>query len=282
MASNSLGACRETSLMTLLDDFKLFPGLSVHWVMVGPSGRDERTVDGGVLRHYDRCAGQASQGTKIIANTYFLRRTASHPHNLEFRCVSSQAVHTIACPVSHATSEMVLAFFWRSRRPASHPPMPQNRTLGSTHGLPAFETLHANDTSQCAYAQTEGPVRRGQAHPVNEQRYPLSHQYLCSGEPGSSCSVDPGWRFPTEQSSVERLGLYHFVTRSRADFATKIARGPGDSPTPKAWSFFEDAASYAQAALHPLERVMVPTAPVLKCGLHYRGQCAPGPDGTAG
>jgi hypothetical protein len=70
-----------------MDGYKYFSGLSVHWVIVGPSGRDVRPASGGVLRHYQVCANQANQGTKIIANTYYVSAITAHPHNMRFRCV---------------------------------------------------------------------------------------------------------------------------------------------------------------------------------------------------
>lgn len=82
-------ACSEASLAALLDTFKMFPGLSVHWVMVGPSSRETRPAEGGVLQHYAMCEGTASSGTKIIANTYYIEQATGHPHNIEFRCDSS-------------------------------------------------------------------------------------------------------------------------------------------------------------------------------------------------
>ena len=80
-------ACREAqTLPAFLDAYRQYPGLSVHWVLVGPSGRHTRPATGGVLRHYPQCAGTGHAIVKTIANTYFLTNVASHPHNVEFRC----------------------------------------------------------------------------------------------------------------------------------------------------------------------------------------------------
>ena len=86
----TLGArCRpEQKLPDFLDEYKEFAGLSVHWVLVGPSGQHTRPASGGVLRHYTHCAGEGSHVIKTIANTYYLSNTAGHAHNAEFRCAA--------------------------------------------------------------------------------------------------------------------------------------------------------------------------------------------------
>jgi hypothetical protein len=73
-------------LKGFLNEFKMFPGLSLHWVFVGPSGWDRRPPSGGVLQHYTQCEAQADRHVKTIANTYYLDGTAVHPHNFHFRC----------------------------------------------------------------------------------------------------------------------------------------------------------------------------------------------------
>ena len=79
--------CRpDQKLPDFLDEYKQYAGLSVHWVVVGPSGQDVRPVAGGVLRNYDHCSGRGSPWIKTIANTFFLTNIAYHPHNFEFRC----------------------------------------------------------------------------------------------------------------------------------------------------------------------------------------------------
>ena len=84
----TLGArCRpEQKLPDFLDEYKEFAGLSVHWVIVGPSGQDRRPESGSVMRTYDHCAAAPSPWIKTIANTFFLTNIAYHPHNFEFRC----------------------------------------------------------------------------------------------------------------------------------------------------------------------------------------------------
>jgi hypothetical protein len=77
--------CRNETLKELLEDYREFAGLSVHWVVVGSDGRETRPTTGGVLQSYSQCAGQGRHIVKTIANTYFLRNVATHPHNFEFR-----------------------------------------------------------------------------------------------------------------------------------------------------------------------------------------------------
>lgn len=77
--------CRNETLGELLQDFKEYAGLSVHWVIVGSSGRETRPAAGGVLQSYGTCAGEGRHVVKTIANTRFLENVATHPHNFEFR-----------------------------------------------------------------------------------------------------------------------------------------------------------------------------------------------------
>jgi hypothetical protein len=72
----------------VLDEFKFFPGLAVHWVVVGPSDRKTRPAEGGVLRHYKKCATKINTQFKMIANTFYVSHVAVHPHNFEFWCDS--------------------------------------------------------------------------------------------------------------------------------------------------------------------------------------------------
>lgn len=110
--------------------------------------------------------------------------------------------------------------------------------------------MHGRGADTCTEARpghngalvTSAPVLcSGEAHPVNEQRFPLSHQYErhCAHKADASCPVHPGWAMPHNKASVRRIGLYHFVTRSREDFAAKISRAGGTNSQPKTWEFFE-------------------------------------------
>lgn len=74
------------TLKHLLNDYKWFAGLSVHWVMVGPSGRVQRPAAGGVLRHYSSCNKAPNVSVKTIANSYYVSGIKNHPHTFEFRC----------------------------------------------------------------------------------------------------------------------------------------------------------------------------------------------------
>lgn len=173
---------RGKSLKRLLDEFRFFPGLAVHWVTVGPGGRDTRPDAGGVLRHYTRCNPTANANIKIIANTYFIDRAVEHPHNVAFR---------------------------------------------------------------------------GDASPVNERRLPVPMLYVGTpsqcAEPGrhpAACALTAGSRLSRRRGAVptvERVALFHYITRSRADFAVKAARGGGASGRPKTWPFFDGVARSANS-----------------------------------
>jgi len=74
-------------LKALLNDYKEHAGLAVHWVFVGPSGRETRAPTGGVLRDYTLCVREPTERVKTIVNTWFLAGTSVHPHNHAYRCV---------------------------------------------------------------------------------------------------------------------------------------------------------------------------------------------------
>lgn len=80
------------NLKGLLEQYKEFPGLSVQWIMVGPSDREERPPHGGALRHYDRCKAFPHEHVKTIVNSYFVLDVL-HPHNQRYR----YAVFYCAC-----------------------------------------------------------------------------------------------------------------------------------------------------------------------------------------
>ena len=93
----------EQKLPDFLDEYKSYAGLSVHWIIVGPSGHETRAEAGGVLRHYTHCNSAGSPWIKTIANTFYLTNIAYHPHNFEFRCGPGPAcMHTCASAVSGA------------------------------------------------------------------------------------------------------------------------------------------------------------------------------------
>lgn len=84
-----LNICRNSTLEDVLNKYKFLPGLAVHLLNMGSSGRSKRPQRGGVLRLYRQCNPHASPTIKTIANTYFLANIAPHSHNLEFRCAAS-------------------------------------------------------------------------------------------------------------------------------------------------------------------------------------------------
>ena len=81
------------NLKSVLDDYKTFGGLSVHWIMVGPSGRLTRPQQGGFLRHYTKCMPSPTDTFKTIVNTWFISGMTLHPHNFHFRHVSFNPRH---------------------------------------------------------------------------------------------------------------------------------------------------------------------------------------------
>jgi hypothetical protein len=81
--------CRRSNekagLKKFLNRYKQAGGLSVHWIVVGPSGRNSRPSSGGVLPYYTQCHAHPHPAMKTIANTFFLSGVCVHPHNFEFR-----------------------------------------------------------------------------------------------------------------------------------------------------------------------------------------------------
>jgi hypothetical protein len=90
------GGTRAPSLKSFLDKYRHFAGLSVNWVLVGPSGREVRPRRGGVLAAYTMCIPMPDRHVKTIANTYYLEGTSVHPHNFHFRC-ARKCSHEIPC-----------------------------------------------------------------------------------------------------------------------------------------------------------------------------------------
>eukprot|EP00892_Ulva_mutabilis_P000949 jgi/Ulvmu1/10855/UM007_0029.1 len=168
-----LGPGEQQRLPDFLDEYKQYPGLSVHWVLVGPSGRRNRPESGGVLRHYTQCAGKARRMVKTIANTFFLTNIATHPHNFEFRYG--------ALPVNELGREIE----------------------------PRYKSL-------C--------LPRGADTP----------------DSGVRCYQDAGSMQPA--SSVAKVALFHYTTKSRADFAAKLERGSAMTHRGKNWLFFQRVA----------------------------------------
>ena len=76
-----------SSLPQFLDRYKGFPGLVMHWVLMGPSGRETRSQTGGVIRDYTWCRQHPAGIVKSITNTFYLANVAGNPHTFEYRCV---------------------------------------------------------------------------------------------------------------------------------------------------------------------------------------------------
>lgn len=74
------------TLKEILDEFKFYPALLVHWILVGPSNRKTRPERGGVLQHYQRCMKQPRPVVKAIANSFYTESVTWHPHNMVYRC----------------------------------------------------------------------------------------------------------------------------------------------------------------------------------------------------
>ena len=88
---------------------------------------------------------------------------------------------------------------------------------------------------------------RGQAHAVNEARYPLAHGYHRHN--GDSCKLTDASDEPCIlrtatlttklQASAEKIVLFHYATKSMEDFLAKRARGSGNKALGRPTSFFE-------------------------------------------
>ena len=87
---------------------------------------------------------------------------------------------------------------------------------------------------------------------MNEGRYPLGHSIAPRGrkcrDDDRACQIDPNGHVPNAQVSVNSIALLHFVTRSKADFERKQARGGGLNQSGKPSEFFDEVAQCAAAA----------------------------------
>lgn len=84
--------CRGKSIKDLLDDYRGYPGVSVHWIIFGSGEREKRPVEGGVLRWYLQCRQQPERFIKTIASSYHLLSFDLHPHNFFYRCGFLQSI----------------------------------------------------------------------------------------------------------------------------------------------------------------------------------------------
>lgn len=95
---------------------------------------------------------------------------------------------------------------------------------------------------------------RSHGHPVNELRYPIARRWglnnaTCPGNAPSdsklcALKIGHGMHDTPQLASIARVALFHYVTRSRADFAAKAARGGGLNPVGKPWNFFDSVARF--------------------------------------
>lgn len=183
-----------------------------------------------MLRAYTACDPAPSPGIKMIANTYFAAGFSYHPHNLFFRCAAAFLLKLDERRNAHFC-------YWHTFDFAD--------VLGLVASL---QLPAAAGTARCE----SRACSRGDAVPVNEQRWPLNMHFGDYSSAGAHCSppfngihchVTPAAQMYRVTSgaepSVARVALFHYVTRSRDDFAAKHARGSGMSRTGKSWVFFE-------------------------------------------
>eukprot|EP00892_Ulva_mutabilis_P000947 jgi/Ulvmu1/10853/UM007_0027.1 len=179
-------------LPDFLDAYKQYPGLSVHWVLVGPSGRRKRPASGGVLRHYPQCTGKGRHMVKTIANTFFLTNIATHPHNFEFRA-GMQSVDEMARPVP--LQDNVLCeprAVAAGRRAAGRPPPKRrcHRDAGfkrSTASVAKAALFHFATKSEQDF---EVKVHRGSAMQVTGKKWTFFHQIAQEAkERGGLCDL---------------------------------------------------------------------------------------------
>lgn len=102
ISQEAIATCRNTTLSDFLHNFRYSPGLAMHQIEMGSSGRAKRPHRGGVLRIYRQCDPHPTVMIKTIANTYFLANIAPHPHNMEFRCAACDPLITIVPNCSSA------------------------------------------------------------------------------------------------------------------------------------------------------------------------------------
>lgn len=177
----------QMKLPQLLDRYKYEPALSVHWVLVGPSGQHARPASGGVMRHYTHCAGEGSHVIKTIANTFYLSNAAGHAHNAEFR---------------------------DGRRSVD-------------------EKFQQIDPRDGVFVCSAVPPAVS-----NQTRTPVPYQH------GAHFYEDAG--ASSSRRYIDTVALFHYSTKSQADFAVKIQRGASSGGNPKSWEFFEQLSREAR------------------------------------
>jgi hypothetical protein len=104
-------------LKELLNEYKLHAGLSISWVLFGPSGRETRPSEGGVLKDYEKCYVPRQVAIKTIVNSHFLEGVTVHPHNFMYRCAFDDTAHCEAatsarCSALVATAAAACTVVW--------------------------------------------------------------------------------------------------------------------------------------------------------------------------
>ena len=221
------------ALKSFLDEYKHEAGLIVNWILMGPSGRETRPSEGGVLASYTQCVTQPDRHLKTIANTFFIDGTALHPHNMEFRCGGG------ACFAHNATRNAVSA----------HVDV-QNEQSCWRGGV-------GIDLIRVARRDAKLPV--DEHHTTVDRQWFTRHQrFLPRGKTawrGDRCKIAGGEAAPPadletfcyitaaamrpDAGTAERVALFHYGTKSAQDFRAKVERGSGLSQHAKGQDYFD-------------------------------------------
>eukprot|EP00892_Ulva_mutabilis_P007298 jgi/Ulvmu1/4940/UM205_0002.1 len=191
----------ELKLPDFLRAYAAYPGLVVHWVFFGPSGRKTRPRSGGVLRSYTKCTGRGTRGLKTIVNTLFVANIAPHPHNFEFR--------------------------------DGMPPVDEN-----------FKPIaHKPPTNTGRMCSPIPPARSAPGTAASALTAALPYKFAALDytvdSRGHYCYARPGSGGGKAGASIEKIALFHYVTKSPVDFEAKVARGSGGGGGKK-WTYFYD------------------------------------------
>lgn len=73
----------------------------------------------------------------------------------------------------------------------------------------------------------------------NQTRIPVPYQH------GAHFYEDAG--ASSSRRYIDTVALFHYSTKSQADFAVKIGRGASSGGNPKSWEFFEQLSRYDAA-----------------------------------
>lgn len=91
----------------------------------------------------------------------------------------------------------------------------------------------------------------------NQTRTPVPYQH------GAHFYEDAG--ASSSRRYIDTVALFHYSTKSQADFAVKIQRGASSGGNPKSWEFFEQLSRYAaqSAASAEVLHIKLPWAPFI-------------------